>query len=242
MTSPPPASKRGAALETFRRQRRAGWAALARYAALRARLRSRRALPADAWRAGLRVAGALEAHGLAEQALDARVVAAGLALQAGKVEIAKRELARASSARTRGTVERRTRAWHAEALLRLADGDRARARRAVRTGLRILEEHRAMLGATDLRAAASAHRVELARLALRWRSRTATPPARCAGSSCSRAGLLRLRGVRPPDDEQLAAALSSLRATLAAIDERGPRRRAHRPAARHPDPARARDP
>ena len=155
----------GAALETFRRQGRTGWAALARYAALRARLRSDVALPADAWRAGLRVAGALEASGLVEQALDARVVAAGLALQAGKVDIAKRELARASSARTRGTVERRTRAWHAEALLRLADGDRVRARRAVRTGLRILEEHRAMLGATDLRAAASAHRVELARLA-----------------------------------------------------------------------------
>ena len=166
----------------------------------------------------------------------------GLALQAGKVDIAKRELARASSARTRGTVERRTRAWHAEALLRLADGDRVRARRAVRTGLRILEEHRAMLGATDLRAAASAHRVELARLAFTMAVEDGDATAALRWLELSRAGLLRLRGVRPPDDVQLAAALAQLRATLKSIDEAVGSGERIGPLRARADPPRARDP
>ena len=206
------------AVDDFARQERPGWTVLARYALLRAQLLDDRFPPHEARRAALRVATALETCGLSEQALDARIVAARLALRVGRVGAAKRELAAASAARNRGTVERRTRAWHAEALLRLATGERSRARSALRTGLRILEDHRAMLGATDLRAAASAHRVEIARLgfgmsvedgraaeALRWVER-------------SRAGLVRLRTARPPDDEVLARSLAQLRTTIGELE------------------------
>ncbi len=207
-----------AAVDGFTRQRRAGWTALARYALLRARLLDESFEPAEGRRAALRVAAALDARGLHEQALDVRVVAARMALTAGKVALAKRELAAASSARKRGTVERRARAWHAEALLRLAGGERNRARSAVRAGLRILEEHREMLGATDLRAAASAHRVDLARLGFQMAIEDGRADEALSWVERSRAGLVRLRTARPPHDETLAQLLAQLRATLRDIE------------------------
>ena len=207
-----------AAVEDFARQGRPAWTALARYALLRAQLMDDSFSPEDARRAAVRVAAGLESCGLADQALDARIVAARLALQVGRLSVAKRELAAASAARNRGTVDRRTRAWHAEALLRLAAGERSRARSALRTGLRILEDHRAMLGATDLRAAASAHRVEIARLGFQMSIEDGRASEALRWVERSRAGLVRLRTVRPPNDEVLARSLAQLRATIGELD------------------------
>ncbi len=207
-----------AAQHAFQHQHRQPWSALARYAVLRCRLQREDVGHNAARRAALRVASSLEKCGLAEQAIDVRVVAARLGLNAGNTKAAKRELSAASTVRTRGTVERRTRAWHAEALLRLASGDRRGARSALRSGLRILEEHRAMLGATDLRAAASSHRVDLARLGFEMSIADGRPAEALTWVERSRAGLARLRPVRPPEDETLDRRLTELRATLSEID------------------------
>ena len=82
-------------------------------------------------------------------------------LELGRPEVARRELALASRARHSGPVELRVRAWHAVALLRLADGNRRGAGAALLAGVRLLEHYRAALGATELRAHASSHGTEL---------------------------------------------------------------------------------
>ena len=207
-----------AAVGAFARQDRPAWTALARYALLRAQLLDEHVPADEARRTALRVAAGLEACGLNDQALDARIVAAQLALRVGRIAAAKRELSAASAARNRGTVDRRTRAWHAEAMLRLAAGERSRARSALRTGLRILEDHRAMLGATDLRAAASAHRVEIARLGFQMSIEDGRPAEALRWVERSRAGLVRVRTVRPPGDEVLARSLAQLRATIGELE------------------------
>ena len=61
-------------------------------------------------------------------------------------EVARRELADVAGARRRGSARLRVEAWHATALLRLADDDRAGAKRALRRGLAVVDEHRAALG------------------------------------------------------------------------------------------------
>jgi CHAT domain-containing protein/tetratricopeptide (TPR) repeat protein len=207
-----------AAQQSFERQHRQPWVALARYAGLRSRLQRDDIDFGAARRAALQVASSLEKSGLTEQAVDVRVVAARLALNAGKITAARRELSATSAARHRGTVERRTRAWHAEALLRLASGNRSGARSALRAGLRILEEHRATLGATDLRAAASSHRVDLARLGFEMSIADGRPAEALTWVERSRAGLARLRPVRPPEDETLDRRMTELRATLYEIE------------------------
>jgi CHAT domain-containing protein len=113
----------------------------------------------------------------------------------------------------------RARAWHAEALLRRVRGDRRGAVTATRAALRILDEHRATLGATDLRAHASGHRVELAELGLRIAVDDARPSRIFAWAEQGRASHLLLRPVRPPDDPKLAADLAELRATVTEIDD-----------------------
>ncbi len=77
------------------------------------------------------------------------------------------------------------RGWHAEALRRLAGGDTAGASAAVRRGLRLLDEHRAALGATDLRAYSAEFRVELAELGLRMALEKGAPGP---GARVGRAG------------------------------------------------------
>jgi hypothetical protein len=112
----------------------------------------------------------------------------------------------------------RARAWHAEALLRRASGNRRGAMIAARAGLRVLDEHRATLGATDLRAHASGQRVELAELGLRMAFEDGRAGTVLAWGEQGRASHLLLRPVRPPDDPTLARDLADLRATVAEID------------------------
>ncbi|HEY2949573.1 MAG TPA: CHAT domain-containing protein, partial [Micromonosporaceae bacterium] len=88
---------------------------------------------------------------------------------------------------------------------------------AVRAGLRILDEHRATLGATDLRAHASGHRVELVELGLRMAMAEGSLARVFAWAEHGRASHLMLRPARPPDDPELAQWLAELRSTAAEI-------------------------
>lgn len=206
------------ALRSFARQRRSRWVAVARYAALRAAWiggERSRALLAAARRAAAGLADA----GWVVPALDARLIAAQLALELGRLEEARGELASAARARRRGPVDLRSRAWHAEALVRLAGGDRRGAESALRAGMRVLYAFRGALGATELRVHASAHARDVARLGLRLALEEGRADRVLAWAERWRAGALRLRPVRPSGDTALEDALAELRQVVGQVEQ-----------------------
>lgn len=198
------------AARLFVRQRRRGWAALARYVVIRADERADGLTRSLRTRA-LRTAGALGAAGWRAEELDARLIAARVALAEGRLATVRSEMRAASAARHRGPTELRVRAWHAEALLRLATGDRRGAEDALRSGLRIVEERRAAMGATELRVHIAAHGGQLAGLGLDLALQSGSPSRVFEWGERWRAGGLRPRPVRPPADTGLATALAELR-------------------------------
>src|SRR6266545_2709889 len=142
------------AMHELGRQRRAEWAALARLVTLQAGLASgdrvdRRNVPA--------MVRTLAGAGWPAAAVEAQLVAARLA---SRTSHAAAHLSAASRAgRRRGPATLRARSWYAKALLRLSGDDTTGALRAIRAGLRILDEHGASLGAMDLRVHSAAHRL-----------------------------------------------------------------------------------
>jgi len=206
------------ARSSFLAQGRQPWAVLAAYVLLRARWQTgprSRALMEEASRNGRD----LEAAGWATASVDARLMAARTALELGDPQAAERELVSHRQARFRGPVELRARAWHAEALLRLAHRNRRGADAALRAGMRALDRHRATLGATELRAHVSGHVGQLARLGTRLAIESGDAERVLRWAERWRAGALSLRPVRPPDDEALTADLVALRETVAAIGQ-----------------------
>ncbi|HEY7074246.1 MAG TPA: CHAT domain-containing protein [Solirubrobacteraceae bacterium] len=201
----------------FTRQRRHAWAALARHARLRAQWaageRSRALLAA-----ARRDAADLAARGWAAEALDARIIAGRVALELGLDAAAAAELGRAAAARRRGHVRLRVAAWHAEALLRSARDNARGARAAVAAGLRVIDAHRAALGATELRAQATAHAAELAAMGIRLAAASGSARRVLAASERGRASTWHARP-RPPQDAALAGDLAQLRAVSAEIRE-----------------------
>ncbi len=218
-----PAAALGAAEQAgadFDRQRRAGWTALAEHAAVRAAFAAGSrdtALHARARRVGHELARA----GWPAAALDAALLAARVALALGNDRDAADDLAAVTRARDSGPVPQRLAAWHAEALRRLADGRRASALRALRAGLAVLARHRLSLGATELRAAATAHGNALTDLGLRLALDGGRAEAVLEWGERGRAAALWQRPARPPGDDALAADLGELRTVLAAIGDAG---------------------
>ena len=205
------------ALDGFRRRGRTRAVVLARYARLQADLV---AAPGsvDAARVA-RAARELERAGWTVPGLEALVLAGRIALDQGRRASAHRYLSAASSARSTGPAEARARAWLAEALLRRAEGRRAGALAALRAGARIVDEHQASLGATELRAHVSAHRGALARWGLQMALEDGDPRRVLEWAERDRASALRVRPARPPDDPDLSRDLTQLRATMEQIDE-----------------------
>ncbi|MCA2219242.1 CHAT domain-containing protein [Jidongwangia harbinensis] len=200
----------------FARQQRPQWSILARLMVLTAR-----AATPDRHRVRVgqveRCIGPLVEAGWPAAALEARLLAARLAFDRGQIRRALDHLELAGRARRRGPATLRARGWYAQAQLRLATGNKRGATTAVRAGLRILDEHRATLGATDLRAHASGHRVELVDLGLRIALTDGRPGQIFAWAERGRASHLLLRPARPTDDPVLADLLAELRVTVAQI-------------------------
>ena len=190
------------------RQHRTGWVALASYVSLRARWDAGDPV---GLRSGRRTVAALADAGWLVAAMDARLIVARTALALGRRATATRELAAAAPARSTGPAELRARAWHALALLRLANGDVRGARSALRAGMRVVAEFRASLGAAELRAHASGHAGELAELGLRLAIESGRAGQVLLWAERWRAGALLVRPARPPDDDALAADLAELR-------------------------------
>jgi tetratricopeptide (TPR) repeat protein len=211
------------ARRAFQRQRRPSFLALARYTSLQVEWMSGNHSPAQL-RAARQTADALASAGWAVPALHARLIAARLAIDLQRLGVARAELALASRARHRGPVELRSRAWHAVALLRLADGNRRGAESALRAGMRMLDRYRAALGASELRANASGHGAELAQLGLRLALQDGDARRVLSWAERWRAGSLRvLPAGRPVDDapagDALAADLAELRRVVSELGE-----------------------
>ncbi len=205
----------GAAAAMLRAAGRPAWAALAEHVELQADVRSLAGRAGGRPPAGLlararAVAGALAASGWPVEALQARIFVAQIALALGRREVARRELAGAEEAK-QGPVRLRVQACLAVALLRLADGDEPGAMDALAAGMALVDEHRAALGATELRTRAAGVGTDLARVATRLAARQGSPTAVFAWSERARANALRSDPVRPPDDPGQAADLARLR-------------------------------
>jgi tetratricopeptide (TPR) repeat protein len=200
----------GRAAREFGRQGRGEWAELARLEGWRARLASggRPRVPAGEVAAMVEV---LSGTGWPAVALEARLVAA-------RLRGAGEYLEQAARARRRGPAVLRARGWYAQALLREHGGDRRGAVAAARVGLRVLDEHSAAMGATDLRAHAAVHRVELVRLGLRTAMADGRPRRVFEWAERGRATQLLHRPVRPPADPALARLLAELRAAVAEVE------------------------
>ena len=212
------ASEARLAREAFVAQSRAAWAALARHVALRAAWDGEQ-LGWEGWNEARATAEELEQSGWMAAAADARLIAARLALAAGRVDEAESELTRTSAARRSGPVDLRARAWHAEAMLRLARNDRRGASAALRAGLRILDLHRATLGATELRASVAAQATDLATLGLGLALASRRPGRVLAWAERWRAGSHRMPAARPPSDPGMATSLENLRLVVRELDE-----------------------
>jgi hypothetical protein len=140
-----------------------------------------------------------------------RTFAGRVALAIDRPAIARAELAQASAARRRGTADLRAQAWHATALLRLAEDDRRGAKRALARGIAVVDEYRATLGATELRANAASHGRDLARLGVALALADGRPREVLCWAERWRAGALRASLERPANDEHLVASLRDLR-------------------------------
>ena len=206
-----------AAATAFARQRRSPWTALARYAALRAAFLEH-GPSAERQKAARRAATALDSAGWTVAALDAHLLTARIALALGETAAARRALEHVRVG-PREPVDLRVRAKYASALLALADGKRPRAYATLRAGVRLLDDYRVALGATELRAQVGEQLEELAALGLRLALEDAEPARVLAWLEECRAGSLGLRPVRPPDNEELAAELAELRRIVADVQE-----------------------
>jgi hypothetical protein len=151
--------------------------------------------------------------------LTTRIEAARLACALGRTDRAAGLLAVAADSRRRGTAPRRAQGWYALALRRRLDGDESGAARALRRGLAGLDGHRASLGATELRAHSGAYGHELAAEGLDIAVRRGAPTRVLAWAERWRANALRMRPVSPPQDPDLATALTELRMVSAALED-----------------------
>lgn len=199
---------RGAA-RALARQGRPGAAALARWTRLGAAL----ALDPAAVGAGAlrRAAADLEVAGWKGAALEARLAAGRAAAASGRVAAADEDLRLAGRARSAGPMWHRQTGWHAEALRRAVGGDRSGALRAAARGMAVVDQHRAALGATDLRAGASRRVTALAATGMELAADGGRPATVLRWAELTRAAALLHPPARPADDEQVAAALGELR-------------------------------
>ncbi|HEX8487279.1 MAG TPA: tetratricopeptide repeat protein, partial [Propionibacteriaceae bacterium] len=160
----------------------------------------------------------LERAGWVVPALEARLFAGVQAIRRGRPQEAVVDLALGAQARRSGPAEARARGWLAEALLREVTGRRQGAKAALRAGLRVLDDYRATLGATELRAHVTVYRGALARHGVRMALAENNARAVFWWAERGRSSATALRAVRPPDDPELLQELQDLRATMAEIE------------------------
>src|SRR5215831_3547117 len=211
------AERAGAAWRMFAAQGRPWWRAHAGLLLLQAR--SAAGPPsARLLRQAAQVAGDL-ARLSSGEAAQARLLAGRLAAALGRPAEADTHLTEAARNRYRRvTALARAQGWLAEALRAEGAGDRRRLLAACGRGLAILDEHQLTLGASELRAQATAHGAELAALAQRSALAADRPRLLLAWSERWRATAHAIPTARPADDAELQADLTALRDVTSRLD------------------------
>lgn len=206
-----------AAVRLFSGQRRGWWEAHARLVLIEARVASGRGsgrLMADA----AAVAERLRAFG-APSAPEAWLLAGRIALGLGWQTDADGHLERAARSRRTGPPLARMTGWAAQALRARAAGSARGVLQACRSGLAVLDDHRTTLGASELRARATAQGAELAALAQQACLEAGGPRRLLVWSERWRATLLSAPPTRPPDDPELLGRLAAFRYVAARAEE-----------------------
>jgi len=162
--------------------------------------------------------GRIEQHDPGEAAA-AHLLAGRLALDLGRLSDAEQHLLIAGRSRRRGPAMARVTGWLAVALRARSAAQQRRMLAACRRGLDVLDEHQWTLGATELRARATAQGRELAGLALRHAVASGSARGILTWTERWRATALAVPAVRPPVDDELNAGLAELRAVTSRLDE-----------------------
>lgn len=205
------------AVRLFAGQRRAWWEAHAKLVLIEARLAAGRGsgrLVAEA----AAVADRLAAFG-APAAPEASLLAGRIALGLGWRADAERHLAVAARSRHSGPPLARMTGWAAQALRARAAGSGRGVLEACRRGLDVLDDHRTTLGASELRARATAQGAELAALAQRVSLDSGAPRRLLTWSERWRATVLSTPPTRPPADPALLGSLTAFREIAARAEE-----------------------
>ncbi|TQJ91522.1 CHAT domain-containing protein [Streptomyces sp. SLBN-31] len=205
------------AVRLFAGQRRTWWETHARLVLIEARLAAGRGsgrLVADA----AAVADRLAAFG-APAAPEASLLAGRIALGLGWRADAERHLAVAARSRHSGPPLARMTGWAAQALRARAAGSGRGVLEACRRGLDVLDDHRTTLGASELRARATAQGAELAALAQRVSLDSGAPRRLLTWSERWRATVLSTPPTRPPADQALLGSLTAFREIAARAEE-----------------------
>jgi tetratricopeptide (TPR) repeat protein len=158
-----------------------------------------------------RVASELEELGGASKATSAHLLAGQIALALGRDADADAHLSAAARSRGAGSALTRVSSWLGEALRAQAGGQPRRLLSACDRGLTVLDEHRFALGASELRAQATAHGAELAALAQRHAAHAGRPRLLLSWVERWRATALELPLARPQADAELDGGLAALR-------------------------------
>jgi tetratricopeptide (TPR) repeat protein len=215
-----------AAYRLFRSQRSPWWQAHAASVVAQARHAAGGASPQLLRQAG-RLAARLDELGSGESA-QVRLLAGRVALELDRPDDAGRHFAAAAQSRRHGTALARASGWLGEALRAEVAGEQRRLFTACRCGLEVLDEHRYALGASELRARATAHGAGLAELAQRHAARAHQPRLLLTWSERWRSTALAVPAARRPADEELNAGLAALRIVVRRLEQ-----------LRHPSPANA---
>ena len=165
-----------------------------------------------------RAASRLEELG-SDEATQAHLLAGRIALSLGRQTEADRHLGAAARSRRRGPAMARVSGWLAEALRAEAAAEPRRMLAACRRGLEVLDEHRFTLGASELRAQATARGAELAMLAQRYAAVRHRPRMLLAWTERWRATALTVPSVRPSADAELNTGLAALREVTSRLEE-----------------------
>jgi hypothetical protein len=216
----PAAARRtaAAAQRSFACQQRPSWAAVARHVGLRSAWADGERSPA-LLRSALETASRLAAAGWAAAALDARLMAARMAVDLGRLDVAQAQLRTAAWARRSPHLDLQAQAWHALALLCRQAGDRRGAYAAVSAGLDAADQRRALLGATELRVHVAGQVEELADLGVALAIEEEAAAQVLCSTERHRAATMRMRPLRPPRDPALASLLARLRAVARQAEE-----------------------
>ncbi|MGW8065373.1 CHAT domain-containing protein [Streptomyces ziwulingensis] len=205
------------AVRLFAGQRRTWYETHARLVLIEARVATGRGsgrLVADA----AAVAERLAAFG-APAAPEASLLAGRIALGLGWTADAERHLAVAARSRHGGPPLARMTGWAAQALRARAAGSERGVLEACRRGLDVLDDHRMTLGASELRARATAQGTELAAMAQRASLVSGGPRRLLVWSERWRATVLAAPPTRPPADPVLLSAMTAFRELAARADE-----------------------